>query len=146
MPHINNREIELLRLTEISDLDGLASIIIKPDHYPKMTQQIQMKLEETTKKSKIRYSDHLTNLSHPPLFISAPLVACIDDNHQQCEILGEMLQDHGYNFLPIMNETEALPLLITMVPSIIFLDLLMPIVNGYELCAQIRRVSRRVCR
>lgn len=70
-----------------------------------------------------------------------PLVACIDDSRAHCDFLGRTLMGLGYDFMEIVNEIEALPLLITIVPDIIFLDLLMPIVNGYELCAQIRRVS-----
>ncbi|MCG8367881.1 MAG: response regulator, partial [Pseudanabaenales cyanobacterium] len=36
---------------------------------------------------------------------------------------------------------QALMGLLEHRPTLIFLDLAMPIVNGYELCAQIRRVS-----
>jgi CheY-like chemotaxis protein len=36
---------------------------------------------------------------------------------------------------------KALPILLEHKPDLIFLDLVMPIANGYEICAQIRRVS-----
>jgi chemotaxis family two-component system response regulator PixG len=36
---------------------------------------------------------------------------------------------------------QALPLLLEHKPDLIFLDLVMPITNGYEICSQIRRIS-----
>ena len=36
---------------------------------------------------------------------------------------------------------QALPLLLQHKPDAIFLDLVMPVANGYEICAQIRRIS-----
>jgi DNA-binding response OmpR family regulator len=47
----------------------------------------------------------------------------------------------GYRFISIQDSFKALPDLISNKPDIIFLDLGMPIVNGYEICSQIRRVS-----
>ncbi|TVQ57032.1 MAG: response regulator, partial [Spirulina sp. DLM2.Bin59] len=47
----------------------------------------------------------------------------------------------GYRVLTITNPIEALPLLLKHKPDAVLLDLVMPIVNGYEICTQIRRVS-----
>lgn len=71
----------------------------------------------------------------------SPVVVCIDHSVEDCEIIGSALQGLGYEFLPITNEVEALPQLIKKVPDIIFIDLLMPIINGDELCRHIRRVA-----
>ena len=48
----------------------------------------------------------------------------------------------GYRFVGIQDSIHALPVLIEQKPSVIFLDLVMPIANGYEVCAQIRRISQ----
>ena len=69
------------------------------------------------------------------------LIACIDDHPQTCKIMKEVIQSAGYRFLGIQDSIKALPLLLKHKPDLIFLDLVMPIVNGYEMCAQIRRVS-----
>jgi chemotaxis family two-component system response regulator PixG len=50
-------------------------------------------------------------------------------------------QSLGYNFLGIYESVEALPTLIEKKPNLIFLDLVMPVVSGYELCHQVRRVE-----
>ena len=36
---------------------------------------------------------------------------------------------------------QALPVLIENKPDLIFLDLIMPVANGYEICSQLRRNS-----
>jgi two-component system, chemotaxis family, response regulator PixG len=69
-----------------------------------------------------------------------PLVVCIDDSPQICYILEETLRGSGYRCLSIQDSVQALPTLIKNKPDLIFLDLVMPVANGYEICSQIRRV------
>ncbi|NJR74096.1 MAG: response regulator [Scytonema sp. CRU_2_7] len=69
------------------------------------------------------------------------LVACIDDSNADNLIMGDILTQAGYRFINIQDPVTALPILLEYKPSCIFLDLMMPIANGYEICTQIRRVS-----
>jgi chemotaxis family two-component system response regulator PixG len=57
-------------------------------------------------------------------------------------MLKEILTTAGYRFLAIAREVETLPMLLQHGPDLVFLDLVMPIANGYEICAQIRRIER----
>ena len=70
-----------------------------------------------------------------------PVIACIDDSIQVCQILENIITSNNMSFVKIKNSVQALPILIENKPDLIFLDLMMPIVNGYEVCAQIRRVA-----
>ncbi len=79
--------------------------------------------------------------SNPAPSDTVPLIACIDDSPHLCHLMEQLLTDAGYRFLPINDPLKALPLLIQYKPDVIFLDLMMPIANGYEICAQIQRVS-----
>ncbi|WP_234301026.1 response regulator [Sphaerospermopsis aphanizomenoides] len=72
---------------------------------------------------------------------NAPLIACVDDSPQICQMLGKIITANGMRFLPIEEPVKALPLLIQNQPDFIFLDLIMPVVNGYELCRNLRRSS-----
>ena len=71
-----------------------------------------------------------------------PLIACIDDSPQICQIMNQIITQANYRFLGIQQPIQAVPSLISANPTMIFLDIGMPILNGYEVCTQIRRVSK----
>ncbi|MEH2176770.1 response regulator [Nostoc sp.] len=71
--------------------------------------------------------------------VSRPLVACVDDSPTICRSLEEILTHQGYRFVGIQDSLTAVLKLIKSKPDFIFLDLLMPKVNGYEICSQIRK-------
>jgi chemotaxis family two-component system response regulator PixG len=70
-----------------------------------------------------------------------PLIACVDDSPQICGIMEQIITAQGMKFIGIQNSAAALPILLENKPDLIFLDLIMPSVNGFELCAHLRRVS-----
>lgn len=70
-----------------------------------------------------------------------PLVAHVEDSLQERQMMQEILTGASYGFVSIEDSMQALPLLLQHKPDLIFLDLVMPVANGYEICAQIRRVS-----
>ena len=53
----------------------------------------------------------------------------------------KIVEDLGYKYNNIQDPLQALPILLELKPQLIFLDLVMPFANGYEVCAQIRRIS-----
>ncbi|NJR70594.1 MAG: response regulator [Synechococcales cyanobacterium CRU_2_2] len=71
----------------------------------------------------------------------SPLVMCIDDSPQICYIMEQMLTQAGYRVVCIQESVEAVSSILRRKPAFIFLDLVMPVASGYELCKQIRRVS-----
>ena len=70
-----------------------------------------------------------------------PLVAYIEDSQFDALAMSQILTRAGFQFINIRDPVQALPLMLMHIPGLIFLDLLMPQTNGYEVCAQIRRVS-----
>jgi two-component system, chemotaxis family, response regulator PixG len=68
------------------------------------------------------------------------LIACIDDSPLICQAMEKIIMAEGYKFIGESNDLRALPLMLERKPDLIFLDLLMPNTNGYELCAQLRRL------
>ncbi|MFM7407299.1 MAG: response regulator [Cuspidothrix sp.] len=71
----------------------------------------------------------------------APLVACVDDSPQVCKMLEDIMTSYGLRFVKIQDAVQALPIIIQEKPDLIFLDLIMPIASGYEICTQLRRIS-----
>lgn len=77
----------------------------------------------------------------PSAAAQAPLVACVDDSPLVCQSLEKILTSAGYQFLAVQDSLRAIATLLTRKPDLIFLDLVMPNTNGYEICGQLRKVS-----
>lgn len=75
----------------------------------------------------------------PP--VHPPLVAYIEDSRFDSAAMSQILSQMGYRFVNIRDAMQAIPMLLEHKPDLIFLDLLMPIANGYEVCTQIRRIT-----
>jgi len=72
---------------------------------------------------------------------SLPKVVYIDDSPADSRAMASIVEKLGYQYINIPDPLQALPMLIELKPRLIFLDLVMPIANGYEVCAQIRRIT-----
>ncbi|MEB3190767.1 MAG: response regulator [Snowella sp.] len=72
---------------------------------------------------------------------SGPLIACIDDSPLMCQTMEKILTASNYQFVGINDPLRAIAILLTRKPELIFLDLVMPNANGYEICGQLRRLS-----
>ena len=70
-----------------------------------------------------------------------PLIACIDDSLMISHMMEQIITMAGYRFMAINEPLDAVGSLINRKPDLIFLDIVMPRVNGYDLCAQLRRHS-----
>lgn len=71
----------------------------------------------------------------------AAQIVYIDDSPADSRTMCKIVGDLGYKYNNIQNPLQALPILLELKPKLIFLDLVMPFANGYEVCAQIRRIS-----
>ncbi len=81
------------------------------------------------------------NIVPKSVVANTPLIACIDDSLQVCQMLGHMINANNMRFVGIQDGIQALPILLEQKPDLIFLDLIMPVASGYEICAQLRRIS-----
>ncbi|MFM2060653.1 MAG: hypothetical protein RLZZ507_323 [Cyanobacteriota bacterium] len=70
----------------------------------------------------------------------APMIACVDDSPLVCKMLEDIITSHGFRFTQVQDAIQALPVLIQEKPDLIFLDLIMPVASGYEICTQLRRI------
>jgi two-component system, chemotaxis family, response regulator PixG len=70
---------------------------------------------------------------------SIPLIACIDDSISVYKNLEKIIAEHGCRSFGVQDPLKIIPSLIRNKPDLIFLDLVMPVTNGYEVCEQIRK-------
>ena len=68
-----------------------------------------------------------------------PLIACVDDSLMISHMLEQIISIAGYRFVAVNDPTEAVSTLVARKPDLIFLDIIMPEINGYDLCAQLRK-------
>jgi two-component system, chemotaxis family, response regulator PixG len=69
----------------------------------------------------------------------SPLIACIDDSISVYKNLEKIIAEHGCRSFGVQDPLKIIPSLIRNKPDLIFLDLVMPVTNGYEVCEQIRK-------
>lgn len=68
----------------------------------------------------------------------AETILVVDDDPAVREVLGEGLSQRGYRVLTAPNGVEGLRLARTEQPTLVIADVLMPGLNGWELCRQVR--------
>ena len=72
---------------------------------------------------------------------NAALIACIDDSPIICQSMQKVITGANYRFLGISDPLRAIATLLSQKPDMVFLDLIMPNANGYEICSQLRKLS-----
>ncbi|MCP4693030.1 MAG: response regulator [Desulfobacterales bacterium] len=67
-----------------------------------------------------------------------PLILIVDDNPQNLQFIGNLLSKNGYEPAVTMNGSQALDFLGHEKAELILLDIMMPEIDGYEVCKKIK--------
>lgn len=76
-----------------------------------------------------------------PEVVRQGLIACIDDSPQIGLEMQRILEPLGFDVLIITEPLQSVSILLQRKPDLIFLDLIMPNTNGYELCTFLRKTT-----
>ena len=68
-------------------------------------------------------------------------ILVVDDNEQIVDILSQYIKKEGWPMLAARTGEEALDLFDAAGPSLILLDIMLPGIDGLEVCRRIRRIS-----
>jgi putative two-component system response regulator len=68
-----------------------------------------------------------------------PKVLVVDDEEKNLKLMGAILQSCNYDFQTAKNGREALEKVKEYLPDLIFLDVMMPDMDGYETCRRLRK-------
>ncbi|WP_227498553.1 response regulator [Synechococcus sp. PCC 7336] len=69
-------------------------------------------------------------------------IAYLDDSIAETQRMRRLLEDSGHPFMGINSAMTAVTALLEYQPDAIFLDLIMSVASGYEICTQLRQVSK----
>jgi CheY-like chemotaxis protein len=67
-----------------------------------------------------------------------PTILIIEDNQQNMYMLSYLLEKNNYNVLKAYNGIDGLKLAHENHPEIILIDIQLPDMDGYEICAKLR--------
>ena len=83
----------------------------------------------------------MKNETHP---IYNADILVVDDTHANLHLLSKLLIERGYYVRPVSDGKRALSAIQSQLPDLILLDIMMPGMNGYEVC-QILQADERTC-
>jgi CheY-like chemotaxis protein len=73
--------------------------------------------------------------------ISKPLILVVDDNPSNLQMIGKLLVYDGYKVDLVENGEDALKLIEMKKPDLIVLDLVMPGIDGVDVCKKLKTDS-----
>lgn len=76
--------------------------------------------------------------SNDELILNIPDILIVDDVSANLKVLGDMLKGEGYKVRPVPNGTLALQVASKEKPDLILLDIMMPDMDGYEVCRRLK--------
>lgn len=69
-------------------------------------------------------------------------VLIVDDDQKVAALLSELLEQEGYEALSVADGARALQVLNSFDPDVVISDVVMPVINGIELCRHIKKEPR----
>lgn len=69
-------------------------------------------------------------------------IVVLDDNNQNLKLISDVLEDVGYDVSLCLTSYQLLDYLEEELPDIIILDIMMPDMNGFEVCKRIKAIER----
>jgi DNA-binding response OmpR family regulator len=66
----------------------------------------------------------------------------IDDDSAVTDLLSLLLKSNGFEVIATNNSTEGLTMIREMSPDVIILDLMMPDMDGWQICKAVREFSQ----
>jgi two-component system, cell cycle response regulator len=69
-----------------------------------------------------------------PMSRDKSLILIVDDNPQNLQIIGEKIEQSGYDTAIAINGNQAYDFALVNQPDLVLLDIMMPMVDGFEVC------------
>lgn len=123
-------EEKIITLLPFAELKlSTADTAVAATQYPSTQRNVD------SNSNQLPLSNHNKNLSHN-------LIVCIDDSKTVQRQVKMTLETAGYQVMGIIDPTFALRKLSLQQPVVIFMDINMPNINGYDLCSMLRKSQK----
>lgn len=66
-------------------------------------------------------------------------ILIVDDNEQNCELMRDVVATWGHDVQKVFQGTEAIKIASSYQPDVILLDVMLPGMNGFEVCWELKR-------
>ncbi len=81
-------------------------------------------------------------MNETPSNESAPNILIVDDKPENLHLLEAILKKHGYRLRLLTEGRMVMPAVVGLPPDLILLDIMMPDMDGYEICRQLKADAR----
>ncbi|MFH1050048.1 MAG: response regulator [bacterium] len=71
------------------------------------------------------------------------LILVVDDITENLQLIGNVLVEEGYEISMANSGTQALRMIDKISPDLILLDIMMPDINGFEVCGKIKQMENK---
>ncbi len=140
----SSANVGALRLAQLcGELESIASDAVMPymqqllgridDEYPVVRNVLTAMLDPEATQQTLAEPTVSTTMESPNATI-----LLVDDEQTNLEVLQAILAPAGYRLITALNGPDALDILAHDPPDVILLDLLMPGLNGFEVCRRIK--------
>jgi len=68
-------------------------------------------------------------------------ILVVDDDEQICQLLSQYLRNYEFEVVTETKSTEAISVWKTHKPDLVVLDVMMPEINGFDICKSLRKLS-----
>ncbi len=82
----------------------------------------------------------MSNENDPP---KQPFIFIVDDMEENHMVIGHILRKEGYKVASAYNGVQALEMLKNILPDLILLDVMMPEMNGFDFCHELKKSPSR---
>jgi len=138
IPHIEDFSIishELKR--PLTSIKGYAHLLIE-NHREELSFEALKKVIEILDNSSILENKIITILDNPPVDNDQYDILMVDDDESTINLLRDFFQSRGFKCKETFLGNEAIEFLNTYLPKLILLDILLPDINGFDVCKIIK--------
>ena len=123
---------------------GIAEWLKKPFRSQELLEKIQRALGPPRARPSpaAREAPPVAEKREPPPVAEKPRILLVDDEPSIVKLVGKRLEVEGYTVVVARDGQEALRMAHTDTPDLIILDLMLPKVNGYEVCTILKQDTR----